>query len=63
MNFLRFSGSSTVGDVLGRDGGAADHEEVDARLLDDARELRRGLRRQRPGDRDAGVADLVHPLR
>ena len=64
MNCLRFSGSALAGDVLGRDGRAADDEQVDAGVDD-------GLRRAaavRCGDRapatvTPAVADLARAAR
>ena len=59
MNSLRFSGSACDGDVLGGDGGAADHEHVDAGVDHGLGELLGALRRQRPGHGHAGLADLA----
>ena len=50
-------------DVLGRDGRAADDEQVDAGVDDGLPELLGALRGQGAGDGDAGVADLAQPLR
>lgn len=49
-------------DVLGRDGRAADDEEVDAGLDDGAPVLLGALRGQRSGDGDPGPAQLLDPV-
>ena len=59
MNRLRLSGSAPARDVLGRDGRAADDEEVDAGLDDGAPVLLGALRGQRAGDGDPGPAQLA----
>ena len=61
MNSLRFSGSACAGDVLGGHRRAADHEHVAAGVDDRLGELLGALRRQRPGDGDAGLAHLLEP--
>ena len=62
MNCLRFSGVRSDGDVLGRDRGPPDDEEVDPGV-DHRLGVRLGvLRRQRAGRRHPGLADLGDPL-
>ena len=62
MNFLRFSGCVDRRHVLGRDRGAADDEQVDARGDDGLVELLRALRREGSGDRHSRRADLGEAL-
>ena len=49
MNSFRFSGSDLRGDVLGRDHGALDDEDVEAGLERDLVVVGHPLRGQRPG--------------
>jgi hypothetical protein len=49
-------------DVLGRDGGAADDEQVDPGIHDGLPQLLGALGGERAGDRDPGIPDLAQPL-
>ena len=62
MNSFRLSGSVRVGHVLGRDHGALDHEDVEARLDRGLVVLAHPLRRERGGGDHALVLDLADPL-
>ena len=61
MNCLRFSGSAMPGDVLGRDRGAADHEDVGPGVEDGLVVADGPLRRQPCRRRHPGGPDLLDP--